>query len=289
LLFIREDFWGRKVPRKKPSKSKELYIDEVDQSILDEMQKDNIVGIDPNLSDLIYSTDSNNITFRYTRWQRNFETKKRYFAGVTEDARRRTIVEEHSIMEWETMLSAFNSNTVNIANFTDYVIAKLYINQKVREFYNRLFLREFTLHRFRNKKNTEYRLIKNFREKFGENPVIAFGDWEQKQHRKFKEPVKGKGFRKMFRQAGFTKLYLIDEFRTSQRCWGCKERNGILSTFRYDKRGRNLVHGLLKCGTCNKLWNRDANASRNIRDIAICAINGEERPMYLCRPPRTAS
>ena len=42
-------------------------------------------------------------------------------------------------------------------------------------------------------------------------------------------------------------------------------------------------HGLLKCKTCCGVWNRDVNSATNIYRIAKNAINGLERPKYLCR------
>ena len=52
------------------------------------------------------------------------------------------------------------------------------------------------------------------------------------------------------------------------------------------------VHGLLKCKTCERLWNRDLNGSLNIREIAVSIIHGNGRPLYLQRPisnkPRAA-
>ena len=37
------------------------------------------------------------------------------------------------------------------------------------------------------------------------------------------------------------------------------------------------------CKTCNALWNRDENSSRNIYKIAYNVVNKKERPNYLCR------
>lgn len=37
------------------------------------------------------------------------------------------------------------------------------------------------------------------------------------------------------------------------------------------------------CKTCNGLWNRDENSSRNIHKIMKNIINGIDRPSYLCR------
>jgi len=49
------------------------------------------------------------------------------------------------------------------------------------------------------------------------------------------------------------------------------------------KSGNILVHGLNKCKTCSGVWNRDVNGATNICRIAKNAINGIERPKYLCR------
>jgi hypothetical protein len=43
--------------------------------------------------------------------------------------------------------------------------------------------------------------------------------------------VKGKGFRTLFRKAGY-KVYLVDEFRMSCRCSHCESDDGICKTFR---------------------------------------------------------
>ena len=49
------------------------------------------------------------------------------------------------------------------------------------------------------------------------------------------------------------------------------------------KSGNILVHGLLTCKKCSGVWNRDVNSATNIYRIAKNAINGLERPKYLCR------
>jgi len=49
------------------------------------------------------------------------------------------------------------------------------------------------------------------------------------------------------------------------------------------KSGNILVHRLFKCKTCLGVWNRDVNGATNICRIAKNAINGLERPKYLCR------
>ena len=62
-----------------------------------------------------------------------------------------------------------------------------------------------------------------FRKILGEpqDVVVGIGDWEQHQHRKFKEPTKGKGFRTMLRKSGY-QVFLIHEFKSSCQCSKCQ-------------------------------------------------------------------
>jgi len=121
------------------------------------------------------------------------------------------------------------------------------------------------------------------------NTVVCIGDWEQKQHMKYKAPHKGKGFRKTIRKYGY-KVYLIDEHKTSKQCYNCKHEDTALEKFkprhyvdRNNQQRTTLLHSLLKCTTCEKLWNRDANAARNQRDLAFEIIWERPRPLYLRR------
>lgn len=73
-----------------------------------------------------------------------------------------------------------------------------------------------------------------------------------------KAPAKCKGFRELFKNAGY-KVYLVDEYSTSKRCHNCKAEN---EKFKYNiskrprtKGQRILVHGLLRCKspTCSTM------------------------------------
>ena len=46
---------------------------------------------------------------------------------------------------------------------------------------------------------------------------------------------------------------------------------------------RILRHGLVRCQTCSRMWNRDVNSSRNIHKIVSNKIKGFKRPKYLRR------
>ncbi len=47
---------------------------------------------------------------------------------------------------------------------------------------------------------------------------------------KYKEPVKGKGIRRISKDNGY-KLYLVDKFKTSCMCSICKEETGRCEKF----------------------------------------------------------
>ena len=65
--------------------------------------------------------------------------------------------------------------------------------------------RKLKLHGYLNRKRNEQKLINNFKKIFGyeKDTIVCFGDFEQKKHMKFKEPIKGKGMRTLFRRDGY--------------------------------------------------------------------------------------
>jgi hypothetical protein len=231
--------------------------------------------------------------FRYTQEQRRKETKQKKYRNILQENKLNTMINEKSVVELETTLSHYNKKTLNFDKFKDYIKQKNILNTELKTFYQETIYRKLRLSSFINRKKSETRLINNFCKLYGDpdNTMIGFGDFEQYKHRKFKEPVKGKGFRTLFRKAGY-KVYLVDEFRTSCRCSHCEDDIGICKTFRECKNPRPWItnrifrHGLVKCKTCSRLWNRDTNASRNILKITLNEILGLGRPEYLKRSQR---
>ena len=72
-------------------------------------------------------------------------------------------------------------------------------------------------------------MMNRFSKKNGKprDAIICIGDFEQRKYRKYKEPIKGKGFITLFHRSGY-KVYLVDEFRTSCGCYKFRKcRNPI--------------------------------------------------------------
>lgn len=294
IILIRKDIVG-KIFRPKQEERSEEYIDEVNRSYL---EGKNIVGIDPNKQDLIHcsmlSNNGERVGFRYTQDQRRKETKSKKYSKINDRLKKNSYIEGKTIKEWETELSQHNSKTLNLEEFKAYVRKKNEINKHLMAFYSQRLFRQLKWYAFINRKRTERLMLQRFLNTFGspENVVIAFGDWEQKKQMKYKEPTKGKGMRKLFREFGYM-VYLVDEFRTSCKCYNCKStepKEGYCEKFRICNNPRPwkadmriLRHGVIKCKTCCTLWNRDVLSSLNMEAIGTCAKLGLPRPKYLCR------
>lgn len=290
IVLIREDLEGKRLRAPANMPSIEKYIDDLTADEKESLRDKKTVAIDPNLSDLIYCIDGSNTTFRYTQNQRRKETKAKKYRDILQQNKRSTMIDGKSIVEWETELSHYNKKTLRFDDLRSYIGVKNRINRVLSSFYEERIYRKLKLNSFINRKKSEQRMLSRFKQMFGspEDVVIGFGDYEQAKHRKYKEPVKGRGFRSLFRKSGY-QVYLVDEFRTSCKCSACE---GDCSTFRECVNPRPwrravqpvvIRHGLVKCKTCARLWNRDTNASRNIYKIMTNEIYGLDRPEYLSR------
>ena len=154
------------------------------------------------------------------------------------------------------------------------------------DFYEDELYRKLKFSKYRSRQRSEMNMINNFKKIYGtpKETIIGIGDWEQSLF-KYHEPTKGKGIRKIFRNAGY-QIFLVDEHKTSCRCSKCQ---GECSTFRKCFNPRPYTesviyrHGLVRCTTCHRIWNRDDNASKNILKIMKEEIFKNRRPKYLSR------
>jgi hypothetical protein len=207
------------------------------------------------------------------------------------------------IKQMETMLSTFNSKTVDYDKYKDYLNHKFEVCAKVEAFYSHYVFRKLRLQSYQNTRKAEASMINQFKAKFGgpEDVFIGIGDFAQRQHMKYKPPSLGKGLRRIFRKHGYM-IFLVDEFRTSMMCCKCQtgenekfmlhknrkkkpKENEIELGYRKPYRQYVLNHGLIRCQNvaCGTCWNRDINGAKNIYHLIECWKNGEERPQYLSR------
>jgi transposase len=117
-----------------------------------------------------------------------------------------------------------------------------------------------------------------------------WGDWSKRDGWRNQGPVPNVRYRKLFQRAVFTVL-LVNEHRTSITCSRCAFRPLVHFRQYPDPRPKEppisdpwpniTAWGLLQCANCYMIWNRDANASINIRNIGLEYLQHGVRPRYL--------
>jgi hypothetical protein len=226
----------------------------------------------------------NYTTFRYTMKQRIHETKRLIYEKRRDDEKSNTRFYGRTVKQWEATLSSHDSKTLNRNSFMQYLIAKNEVNKVLLDFYAKDLFRKLKWYAYINKQRSEAKLIKGFKQKFGgpDEVFVGFGDWEAAAHMRFKHPVKGKGYRTLFKRAGYN-ICLVDEFKTSSYCSNCQngDQDSKMSNAR-DEDG-NSIHSLLICKKCRILWNRDINGAINILKCLEMKKAGKKRPKFLRR------
>jgi hypothetical protein len=300
VIFYRADKNQDKLPKDIESNYTESYVDEIKFDDPNGIDKVKIVGIDVGKDDLLHCTDGSSF-FRYTANQRRLETRKKKYMKINEHRKLETIIEDKNVKEWETLLSLETKYTTKTKEFKKYLKVKLPLYHKLQEYYHDPLRRKLCWNTYINTQKSESKMINNFIDKFGspdDNVIIAIGDYDQgSYHLKGKEPVKGKGLRKVLRTAGYEVL-LVDEFRTSCKCHNCHsdtEKFMLRKNHKPPKKHQLekgtykeeiIIHGLLRCTSangCGSLWNRDVNGSLNIRMLALKALGGQDRPLEFQR------
>ena len=189
ILLLRKDKVGKRVQQRKGG-NKEQYIDELKNKDYKELKNKKIVAIDPNMSDLLYCVDGDNKErnfFRYTQNQRRKETKHKKYRNIILQ------LKDKKVIELETELSKYNRKTLDYNEFKKYIQKKNEINIKLFKFYENYIFRKLKLNSYMNRLKSEQQLINRFKKIFDntKDTIVCIGDWEQRKHRKFKEPTKG--------------------------------------------------------------------------------------------------
>lgn len=289
------------------------YVDEL------ELSEDNLsdglrlVGVDPNKGTLMQCCEVPDWVsdpdacghkrpttwFRHTQNERRFETKVKYLATQREELiRAAKVTSGVDVKAAEAGLRLVNSRSVTVAGLDAYLEAKHRARAIVRPIYEDPAFLRLRWQGFRAKQRADTNLVRRFREKFGppETTAICWGDWSErgrdgtKTHMRFHESTRGVGLRRLFQKNGY-RVWMVDEDFTSKRCHGCQA--GDCATFRsvpnprphrVARTPRVLRWGLVRCGHCHRLWDRDRNSALNILWIAARrVIHGLGRPPCLSR------
>ena len=314
IILVRKGSAVKK-PKNPKFKFVEPYVDEISPAQRAQLQtKPVFVAIDPNMRDLLYAVSINKDEYNHAEQNHDHDAKVQVMKQkkcwrLTQDKRRRRMRTNKnrkrlqkekkltldttgmSIQTRETRLSRFCKKTLSFDAFQQYCYHKNHTSYYVSPFYQHKKHRNRQFKQYVSKQKLDSEMVSEFRKKFGPptTTVVYMGNWSESTHRRFHEPVKGKGFRDLFRKAGY-QLLLVKEHKTSQMCSECQEDGATCISFREVKNPRPkmrqrfprvICHGLVRCSNCRRLWNRDPNAACNIWVAANAAVNNNQRPQYL--------
>lgn len=285
ILFVRKDLFGIKLWNEK----NDIIFPNIESLSIDQrmyiLNNCNVVGCDPGKRSLVYMHDSKGNKLQYTAPQRRFESKSK-----THSNRMFKLRKEHGIVEVEDILSEYNSKSVNFYKFREYINKKVYVNSISHEFYEHIAFRKMKLRTFIEGKRSEDKFISYIGKIFGNNCIIAYGNWSRSNQMNNFMPTLGVGMRRLIHRKYHT--FTVNEAYTSKLCSDC---NKSLRMYKDDKTRKN-IHRLLVCDNCinfncfecvsseNKkitFKNRDKNAAINIMNVAKWYLfRGERHPHF---------
>ena len=249
------------------------YIDDVPKDKLDGKH----IFIDPGKRTLFTMLDDNGTLYQYNNCQYIRETKRLIYNKKTTK-----IKEELQINITESKLSSFNSKTIDISNFKEYIKNKIEANKILTEKYFDKRFRQYKWYSFINKKRAEDNLLNRIESVYSADHKIIIGDWSiGKQMSNFISTPNIRLKRKLKERF---EVYNIDEFRTS--CIHYKTEKKTENLFLKIDYKKTKMHSILTFQMENKRLgciNRDKNAVYNIRKLFNCYISGITPPEIYSR------
>jgi len=270
---------GKKIT-KEENKKTDMYINDLTDEQLDLCKEMWLVGGDPGKDNILYLMDQGGDTLRYTAPQRRKESYHKRYNSIVSNKKFHA-----GIIERETILSNYNSKTVNYDLYKQYINIKTELNDSVRLFYNDIKFRKFRWRTHIYSRKSEDKFLNNIKKTFGPNVLIGYGNWSISKQMKHIMPTRGIGMRRAV--AKKYRTVLIDEFKTSKICSKCSKELVNLKDTNNDK-----VHRVLTCIDCKSdsseskkvtFINRDINACINILNILESWIEHKTRPEQFSR------
>ena len=221
------------VDKKYGSKVKEVdtsipYIDDCSEEQLEVLKTKKIITADPGKLYLLYMMDDEGNELKYSCKQRDTESLAKRNRRIKLTNKKRSVLNHQlnhncpDIIECETELSSYLSNTINIQLFKDYIKKKHEINLKVKSYYEAELNRKINWRTKVYRQKSEDKFLQRIETQFGnkEDIVICIGDWSAKQGSCIKgASTMGIGLKRLVKKR-YTTL-LLDEYNTSKKCCHC--------------------------------------------------------------------
>ena len=235
------------------------------------------IGLDPGYNLVIYMVDENNVFYKYSGCRRRYENyTKRSNQIILKEKKKNNIIEK------ETELSKFNSKSLKVDEYKQFIVNKNRINELLKPFYHKLLFRKLAFRRYVKTKQSEEVLLNEIENKYltkedkNKKLVIFHGNWSKGHTLKGCNSTPNKAFKRLL-----NKKFIVletDEFKTSK----LYNKNYKELTNVKVKKGKHLkyLHEVLtlKEDTEKRIYvNRDKNASMNILKLGKYYLENQER------------
>ncbi|KAI7900675.1 uncharacterized protein BX663DRAFT_537537 [Cokeromyces recurvatus] len=225
-----------------------IHTDGIGVSIL-KQNKETSKGGTKNTSKRL-QTDYNE--FQYidtTSNQRTKETKSRKFRKFRQQNKPK------SVSDLEKPLTTHSTSTIDPQKYSRNLEARRDASDLLSNYYQSDYLgslpfRKIKLSSYINRKQSDARLAKTLKQKFGDDCVFVLGNWSV-SNTKYHEPIRGVGMRRMLKKEGL-QVYLLDEYKTSSFCPKCKNRR--LEKFSHVKNPRPHMRGKYPVVECHVVF-----------------------------------
>jgi hypothetical protein len=293
LLFILKKYKNKVYGERLPTMNTETEftrLEDLTKAQCDgylQTDKYKLVSLDPGKIRPITMIDENNKFFKYSDCRRRFETyTKRSNAIILQEKQKNGIIQK------ETELSNYKSNTFSTTDFKQFITKKTEINNDLKVFYRQKLFRKLAFRRFVRTKQSEIKLLNEIENTYltkeeinqGKKLVILHGDYSRTTQMKGCIPTPNIGIKKLL----MTRFEIVDvnEYNTSKLYnKTLKEMENVVVK---RKKHKKSLHEILtpKEEAKNRIFvNRDVNACKNIFLLGKCYLVNQTRPVEFTRKP----
>ena len=257
------------------------YLEDLDNNQLEALNTNKWVVIDPGKRVLLYMKDREGNTFRYSNKQHVDTTKRLKYQRLLQNYRNKK-----DISNIENELSNYNSKTCKYDAFKLFISNKNRLNNILLSKYQEDIFRKYKWYSYINKKKSETTLIRNIKQKYGNDSILIMGDYSDKNcANKLKGKMSTPNLGLKRKLGEYFTVYTLDEFRTS--CLNYKTEEKCENLYLPDKKGViRSIHSILTYQTENNRMgciNRDENATNNMIKLVNYFLENKDRPQKFKR------
>ncbi len=278
ILFIREDCVDHQRKGKMPIELEykikqltDLSKNEMD-SLIESKRK--LVAVDPGKTDLITSVDNQGNFYSYSSARMRSESYTTRSREILNKEKKKA-----GIDILENQMKETPGKTYSFEKYMKYLAKKKLYQDKMNEFYQRLFHRKTALRRSIRKRGAQDRLLNEFKKVYRKDCFVGLGNWSNNcsSHLKGSAPSMNRGIHRLLSRV--FEVVEVDEYRTSKTYNKDQSIELVKKKVKVGNKMRS-IHKLLTPEEEPRgiVVNRDRNAALNILYVMEYHLALEMRP-----------